>query len=116
MLTCGLMQELGLSFVVIGLGIVVLGLVLLLITACCPESRRQRRGGYRTGEPRLRAKEQSGVVVGWRFRKSKTLGPFRLTLGQRGVSTSIGFGPLRFRRPRPRPRRPISASVSSRPR
>jgi hypothetical protein len=58
MLTCGLMQELGLSFVVIGLGIVVLGLVLLLITACCPESRRQRRGGYRSGEPSLSADQR----------------------------------------------------------
>jgi hypothetical protein len=36
--------------------------------------------------------------VTWRFRKSKSLGPLRLTLGRRGVSTSIGFGPLRFSR------------------
>ena len=31
-----------------------------------------------------------------RFRKSKVLGPLRLTLGRRGVSTSIGWGPFRI--------------------
>ena len=30
----------------------------------------------------------------WRFRKSKTFGGLRLTLGRRGVSTSYGVGPF----------------------
>jgi hypothetical protein len=33
--------------------------------------------------------------MAWRFRKSKTFGPLRLTLGRRGVSTSVGWGPFR---------------------
>ncbi|KKF02902.1 hypothetical protein A5739_24290 [Mycobacterium colombiense] len=32
------------------------------------------------------------------FRKTKTLGPFRFTLTQRGLSVSAGAGPLRFSR------------------
>jgi Protein of unknown function (DUF4236) len=36
--------------------------------------------------------------MAWRFRKSKIFGPVRLTLGRRGVSSSIGWGPLRFSR------------------
>lgn len=34
--------------------------------------------------------------MAWRFRKSKVLGPLRLTLTRRGVGASIGFGPLRY--------------------
>jgi Protein of unknown function (DUF4236) len=30
------------------------------------------------------------------FRKTKTFGPFRFTLTQRGISVSAGAGPLRF--------------------
>jgi Protein of unknown function (DUF4236) len=33
--------------------------------------------------------------MAWRLRKSKTFGGLRLTLGRRGVSTSIGWGPFR---------------------
>jgi hypothetical protein len=32
--------------------------------------------------------------MAWRFRKSKTIGGLRFTLGRRGVSTSIGWGPF----------------------
>jgi Protein of unknown function (DUF4236) len=34
--------------------------------------------------------------MAWQFRKSKTFGPLRLTLTKRGISGSIGAGPLRF--------------------
>ena len=34
----------------------------------------------------------------WQFRKSKRLGPLRLSLSRRGVGVSIGFGPFRFSR------------------
>ena len=34
--------------------------------------------------------------MAWQFRKSKKFGPFRLTLGKRGLSASAGGGPLRF--------------------
>jgi Protein of unknown function (DUF4236) len=34
--------------------------------------------------------------MAWRFRKSKVLGPLRLTLSRRGVSTSVGWGPFRL--------------------
>src|SRR5215475_5934800 len=30
------------------------------------------------------------------FRKSKTSGPFRVTASKRGVSTSVGIGPIRY--------------------
>jgi hypothetical protein len=32
------------------------------------------------------------------YRKSKKVGPFRLTVSQRGISTSVGDGPLRVSR------------------
>jgi len=32
------------------------------------------------------------------FRKTTTLGPFRFTLTQRGISVSAGEGPIRFSR------------------
>lgn len=32
------------------------------------------------------------------FRKTTTLGPFRFTLTQRGISFSVGAGPVRFSR------------------
>lgn len=32
------------------------------------------------------------------FRKTKTFGPLRLTLTQRGISVSAGAGPVRFSR------------------
>ncbi|PJE00777.1 MAG: hypothetical protein CK429_36205 [Mycobacterium sp.] len=32
------------------------------------------------------------------FRKTTTLGPFRFTLTQRGISVSVGAGPVRFSR------------------
>ena len=32
------------------------------------------------------------------YRKSKKVGPFRLTVSQRGISTSVGAGPLRISR------------------
>lgn len=32
------------------------------------------------------------------FRKTKTLGPLRFTLTQRGISVSAGAGPVRFSR------------------
>ena len=32
------------------------------------------------------------------YRKSKKVGPFRLTVSQRGISTSVGAGPLRVSR------------------
>jgi len=31
-----------------------------------------------------------------RYRRSKKIGPFRITLTQRGVSTSVGAGPFRI--------------------
>ena len=34
----------------------------------------------------------------WQFRKSKRVGPFRLSLSRRGVGASIGFGPFRISR------------------
>lgn len=33
-----------------------------------------------------------------RYRKSKNAGPFRFTLSSRGISSSVGFGPLRLTR------------------
>lgn len=36
--------------------------------------------------------------MGFSFRRSKKLGPFRFTLSHRGVSGSIGAGPLRVSR------------------
>lgn len=33
--------------------------------------------------------------MGWMFRKSKSIGPLRLTVTQRGISTSLGLGPFR---------------------
>lgn len=36
--------------------------------------------------------------MGWRLRRSKRFGPLRLTLSRRGVSTSVGWGPIRFGR------------------
>jgi len=32
------------------------------------------------------------------YRKSKKVGPFRLTVSQRGISTSVGAGPVRISR------------------
>lgn len=34
--------------------------------------------------------------MGWRFRKSVSRGPLRVTLGRRGAGASIGVGPLRI--------------------
>jgi hypothetical protein len=34
--------------------------------------------------------------MAWRFRKTKSFGPLRLSLTRRGVGASIGFGPLRY--------------------
>ena len=31
-----------------------------------------------------------------KYRKSKKAGPFRFTVSQRGISTSVGYGPLRI--------------------
>ena len=36
--------------------------------------------------------------MGFGFRKSKKVGPFRFTLSKRGVSTSSGAGPVRVSR------------------
>jgi hypothetical protein len=33
--------------------------------------------------------------MAWRLRKTKTIGGLRFTLGRRGVSTSVGWGPFR---------------------
>jgi Protein of unknown function (DUF4236) len=32
----------------------------------------------------------------WRLRRSKRLGPIRLTVSRRGLSTSVGFGDMRI--------------------
>lgn len=29
--------------------------------------------------------------MAWRFRKTKSFGPFRATLGKKGIGTSVGF-------------------------
>lgn len=36
--------------------------------------------------------------MGWGFRKSKSFGPFRLTVGKRGVSGSVGGKRMRVGR------------------
>jgi membrane protein implicated in regulation of membrane protease activity len=36
--------------------------------------------------------------MSWQYRKSKKVGPFRFTASKRGISTSVGFGPLRMTR------------------
>lgn len=36
-----------------------------------------------------------GAAVGFRYRKSKSFGPFRVTASKRGVSMSVGSGPFR---------------------
>lgn len=36
--------------------------------------------------------------MGWTWRKSKKIGPFRVNASKRGIGTSIGLGPFRVSR------------------
>src|SRR5271156_6314653 len=60
---------------------------------------RPLRSVRRTGErgtvyPDTTPHSKGGAMV--RYRRSKKIGPFRITLTQRGVSTSVGAGPFRI--------------------
>lgn len=36
--------------------------------------------------------------MAWQFRRTKKIGPIRLSFTKKGIGTSIGFGPLRYSR------------------